>query len=634
MRFLNTGTLKFEQIPDSELHLEKNQYAILSHRWGAVEDEISYEDVLLRKDFSDKKGSDKIKGFCEVASLRNCRYGWVDTCCIDKQNSNELEEAINSMYLWYQGSEICITYLQDVPQTQLTDSNWFDRGWTLQELIGPKAVAFFDHDWNAIGTKAELITDLSRKTSIPEGILSHGIEPSACSVAQRMSWAANRTTTRVEDRAYSLMGLFDVNMPMIYGEREKAFLRLQQHIIQRSKDESIFAWRMEFPGYTRAYSGLFAPSPKVYASCSDIIQTQGSHGFSEINGELLMRTKISNHGPKTYFAQLNCTDKAYPDGKASILIAKTSTEGEYVRVRDANTGSLSFTQSDHETRFQELQIRVVVNPTNPPVEIYNGVWLRTLQPPGHNNCQTTILSNCQTSEKDHMCQHEYNQGVAGIVHIEPRSYETSTWSKIRWITFSFDEDLNPVLWLANDKYSDRLQNFQQAVASGNKSLQHQQLMYNCKMDTFGAGQRYRWPTYSEFPRISDDPNLWPNGELVMTVDSEKSIYRRVIEPLNLEISVQLQPRQSPTTTVTGNTDGSGLLLKPMDIWTVDIIDTGGKSPEERTIERNIQARERQERRKGVQRRKRRYDNRLALCSIIFVLGLVIGSAAFISHFKH
>ena len=138
MRFLNTQTLRFEQIPESELHLERNQYAILSHRWGADEDEISYEDVQSSANFTNKKGYHKIEGFCKVASAQNCRYGWVDTCCINNANYTELNEAINSMYQWYQDSKICITYLEDVPQKQWTDSSWFERGWTLQELIGPK----------------------------------------------------------------------------------------------------------------------------------------------------------------------------------------------------------------------------------------------------------------------------------------------------------------------------------------------------------------------------------------------------------------------------------------------------------------------------------------------------------------
>ena len=181
--FLTPVIFRFEQVPDSELHLEDNQYAILSHRWGADEDEVSFEDIRLSKDFSNKKGFKKVEGFYKEASAASCRYGWIDTCCINKGNSTELSEAINSMYPWYQGSKICIAYLEDVPQKQLTDSVWFDRGWTLQELISPKAVTFFDNSWKTIGTKIELIADLSRKTRMPESILSHATKLSTCSIA-------------------------------------------------------------------------------------------------------------------------------------------------------------------------------------------------------------------------------------------------------------------------------------------------------------------------------------------------------------------------------------------------------------------------------------------------------------------
>ena len=357
MRFLDTHTLQFKQVPDSELHLEENQYAILSHRWGADKDEVSFEDVLdSSTDLSHKKAFDKIKGFCKVALSEKCRYGWVDTCCIHKKDSVELSEAINSMYRWYQGSKICIVYLEDVPQKQLTGSEWFDRGWTLQELIAPRAVSFFDQGWNLIGTKIDLVLDLSRTTRIPEGVMNNTIKPSACSVAQRMSWAANRRTTREEDRAYSLMGLFDIYMPMIYGEREKAFLRLQQQLIQKSKDESIFAWDMDFPVNTQAYSGLFSPSPLEYANCGNIIQTSGSRGFSESNGELSIWSRVLPHSPGTYAAALHCTDRAFPESRTFILIGNVSTEGESVRVRDAKKLSRGLIQTgDGKSEYRGLQ---------------------------------------------------------------------------------------------------------------------------------------------------------------------------------------------------------------------------------------------------------------------------------------
>ena len=227
MRFLDTTSLQIVVVPDSELQFEGNQYAVLSHRWGADEDEVSYEDLVSSSDFSSKKGFAKIQGFCKIARKENCRYAWADTCCINQRNVNELNEAINSMYMWYRNSNICIVYLEDVPRRQFADSEWFDHGWTLQELIAPKFVSFFDQQWSLIGTKTGLLTNIAHKTRIPEDVLSHARKHSTCSVAQRMSWAANRITTRVEDRAYSLLGLFSLHMPMLYGEREGAFVRLQ-----------------------------------------------------------------------------------------------------------------------------------------------------------------------------------------------------------------------------------------------------------------------------------------------------------------------------------------------------------------------------------------------------------------------
>ena len=542
MRFLNTRTLAFEEVPDSKL--KDNQYAILSHRWGADEDEVSFEDIRLSKDFSNKKGFGKVKGFCKEASSANCRYGWIDTCCINKENLTELSEAINSMYKWYQGSKICIAYLEDVPQKQLTDSVWFDRGWTLQELISPKAVTFFDNRWETIGTKIELVRDLSRKTRIPEGILSDATNLSTCSIAQRMSWAANRVTRREEDRAYSLMGLFDVNMPMIYGEREGAFLRLQQHIIQKTRDESIFAWATEFPGNTRTYSGLFAQSPLAYASCSNIVQTQGSHGFSERNGELSMRLRLLPHIPETYCAILNCTDRAHPGSKTFILMGRTSTKDEYVRVADKKHVSRGLIESERWHRLQERQIHIPVDPIEPPVNIFYGFWLQTVPPSGYGEFRTTILSNSHTPERDRICQHEYKQGIAGIVKIEPsKSPRFFERSESRWISFGFDSEFNPIIWLGrrdNNQFKRLQDMFREAVASGPESSAHQQVM-----ETFKPRERFS-----------------SQESLFATIEKERGPGGQTIIASDLNVSVQLK-----------EIDRGGPSLSPMKIWTVDISTT-------------------------------------------------------------
>lgn len=244
MRFINTTSLKFQDVAESGLPKLKNGYCILSHRWTWGENEITYMDVLsVDPDVKTKDSYTKFTGACSLAKRLGFDLLWIDTCCINKTDYVELGEAINSMYRWYSMAKLCIAYLQDVTTLgQIKESEWFNRGWTLQELIAPKSVQFYGRSWNYLGDKASLSNVLVSKTGIPSDVLKNTIPPQAYSAAQRMSWAANRTTTRLEDRAYSLMGLFDVNMPMIYGEQERAFTRLQEHIISKSADESIFVW--------------------------------------------------------------------------------------------------------------------------------------------------------------------------------------------------------------------------------------------------------------------------------------------------------------------------------------------------------------------------------------------------------
>lgn len=175
---------------------------------------------------------------------------WVDTCCIDKTSSAELSEAINSMFRWYREAVCCFALLEDVEASAEADggvgeefeaSRWFTRGWTLQELLAPRVVHFFDRQWDWIGSKESLVQRISRRTNIAGEIVLSGEWPFA-TVAQRFSWMAGRVTTRPEDLAYCLLGIFDVSMPMLYGEGERAFVRLQEEIIKDSDDQSVFAW--------------------------------------------------------------------------------------------------------------------------------------------------------------------------------------------------------------------------------------------------------------------------------------------------------------------------------------------------------------------------------------------------------
>ena len=186
---------------------------------------------------------------------------------IDKTNLVELSEAINSMYRWYANAVICYVYLTDVPSsgkafenpegvsegTWFSHSRWFTRGWTLQELIAPKIVEFYASDWSEIGTKLSLKSAIHDITQIKQDVLTKSVRLADCSVGERMSWAARRETTRDEDIAYCLLGIFDVNIPLIYGEGLKAFRRLQEEIMRTTEDHTLLIW------------GLFS-APLNYAS--------------------------------------------------------------------------------------------------------------------------------------------------------------------------------------------------------------------------------------------------------------------------------------------------------------------------------------------------------------------------------
>ncbi len=294
MRLINTHTLDIEEFEGQKVP----PYAILSHRWE--DQEVLFQDIERRTHLT-KEGWEKIKKFCELARKDGLSYAWVDTCCIDKRNSADLSEAINSMFRWYQQSDRCYVYLCDVRTantvweeweelnigvdrwanltyqdeeslsphklpilsghfvSEFCSSVWFTRGWTLQELLASQRMKFFGCYWQMLGTKDFLCAPISHRTGIATNILIHKKALNTLTIAERMSWAAKRETTRIEDRAYGLMGIFEVNMPMLYGEGEGAFMRLQEEILKRSNDQSILLWDSD-------ELGLLASSPDAFAT--------------------------------------------------------------------------------------------------------------------------------------------------------------------------------------------------------------------------------------------------------------------------------------------------------------------------------------------------------------------------------
>jgi hypothetical protein len=213
-------------------------YAILSHTWGPNEEEVSFQD-LKNGCGKDKAGYSKIQFCGKQARKDGLRFFWVDTCCINQANLTELSEAITSMFRWYSNAERCYVYMSDVSsnddETNSTarrwkpafrKSRWFTRAWTLQELIAPRSVEFFSREEELLGSKKTLELQINELTNIPLAAL-RGAPLSEFSVQERFQWADKRKAKKEEDKAYSLLGIFNVSMSLRYGEGNNAFTRLQ-----------------------------------------------------------------------------------------------------------------------------------------------------------------------------------------------------------------------------------------------------------------------------------------------------------------------------------------------------------------------------------------------------------------------
>ncbi|KAN0095794.1 hypothetical protein V8E51_016505 [Hyaloscypha variabilis] len=195
-------------------------------------------------------GFSKVEGACKLAADDGYDWIWIDSCCIDKESSADVDKSINSMWTYYSRSNICYVYMADIPDRdagrgiRFQDSEWFTRGWTLQELIAPFYVEFYAADWSPIGTKLERHMEIAAITTIDSDLLAQNRFIDGYGSAERFSWAAHRQVTEEEDEAYSLLGLFQIHMPMLYGEgRARAFARLQEAIYLATCDDSIFLFR-------------------------------------------------------------------------------------------------------------------------------------------------------------------------------------------------------------------------------------------------------------------------------------------------------------------------------------------------------------------------------------------------------
>lgn len=353
MRLINVQSLRLESFPDA---LSVPPYAILSHTWE--HDEVLFADLDKAEStsWSSKYAARKIHFSVEQAQRDGLGYIWIDNCCIDKTSSAELSESINSMFKWYACARICYAYLADARAgTPIQTCRWFTRGFTLQELIAPREIYFFDRDWQSMGSRTELQTDLIRITGIDPALFARrptADDPSlaltsltslldSVNVATRMSWASKRSTTRLEDVAYCLLGIFNVNMPLLYGEGIRSFQRLQEEIIKRSDDMSVLAFQGDVnqpPSFmARHPRGFISPLPSVHCGASQKPKLDLGKGRVTLDLILCPATRQnpkSRSSSSVFYGIFDCTFPGEWLARPAILLRQAGPSSGLTFVRD------------------------------------------------------------------------------------------------------------------------------------------------------------------------------------------------------------------------------------------------------------------------------------------------------------
>ncbi|KAI2470929.1 HET-domain-containing protein [Annulohypoxylon bovei var. microspora] len=384
MRLLQVHTRQLEEYDGQSAP----PYAILSHTWEKRE--VTFQNIS-NPHHKSYEGYMKIDGCCRQAAKDGLEYVWIDTCCIDKSSSAELSEGINSMFQWYKNSAICYVYLSDVStddtpfssSSEFRNSRWFTRGWTLQELLAPMELVFFNMCWDEIEigrinrslnpyrlhqlqsapfnqeqyrNRLGLLYLLSEITNIPKTALDTGDFSKFC-VAARFAWAADRETTRLEDRAYSLLGLLEVNMPLLYGEGNKAFRRLQEEVIKSRDDDSLLAWGYCLAPKTQprlCADSVLAPSPFDFKHCHsfqkleieetspDVPLTITHSAMTNIGMQMTIPLRLIDPKNRIFIAILRCVVPGTYDHRNHLVVPLVRTKGGDKNHYSRAPGSLPF----------------------------------------------------------------------------------------------------------------------------------------------------------------------------------------------------------------------------------------------------------------------------------------------------
>jgi hypothetical protein len=404
MRLIHAPTLQLKEfitdIPD---------YVILSHTWG--NEEVTFAD-FHSPHARRMEGYEKVRRCCEQAVRDGFEWAWVDTTCIDKSSSAELTESLNSMFKWYANAAICYAYLADVTlspdadkdvlQERFERSRWFTRGWTLQELLAPAVVEFYDSNWTIMGTKSSLLSIIADVTKIHELALQAPAHIALASTAQKFSWAANRQTSREEDIAYCLLGLFNVNMPLLYGEGKRAFRRLQWEIMRTSTDHSIFAWEITDEAAWGS-NGLLASSPNDYRNSWNVREQRWpSSSFSLSNRGLQIGLPCiqSEEQPQRVIALLNCYFESSASPRLGRVGVVLDTYGGalYHRVQPLPLVALDFEQAG-KAKWKEI---CIAEDYREPPSVGQKPWVVSLSsmPTFDTRFQVPRLAKCVAEFKD------------------------------------------------------------------------------------------------------------------------------------------------------------------------------------------------------------------------------------------
>lgn len=502
MYLINVRTYELEWFVDEKQ--VPGGYAILSHRWE--DEEILYKDITkakMRAQMCRLKGFYKFNKTCQQAFQDGLSYAWIDTCCIDKSSSAELQEAINSMFRWYKHAQRCYAYLSDVDDDcymglGVANSKWFSRGWTLQELLAPVVLIFYSATWTEVMDRSFWAEEITRTTNIPTELLrsSWSLAEFHPCAAEILSWASKRSTTRVEDESYCLIGLFEINMPLLYGEGTKAFARLQHEILRQSDDQSLFAW--EIPRDITHVSSLLAPSPHSFGLLRALNYGRMTHALSwkrrqahNVDSEgVSAEVNLLCFAPRMYLAVLNSqielksiSPTSSLEGRIrrlAIVVKRLDTYGRFSRVcTNLNSAIWDWTKREKmnvkieggvsivEEHFEDMLqvIKVVHNPRFAESQILKTEYCAAvkMEIPGVSMSGNTLIFKPMYELQDNFIRLTTpvadSWGLASIIACKTPIYDGDwlsqswdCWPRIHYIGVGFDSHFNPLLAFVLDSH--------------------------------------------------------------------------------------------------------------------------------------------------------------------------------------